>query len=107
MFGDDAIHSSARHLDAIGRLNPHAFAVVAVDTDAGQARQLAERLAAAILAQPAGPPPNGRFRLRAGYHGVSDFHSAAIDSSELMLRATAALQQARTDLPDAWLQPYH
>ncbi len=88
-------------------MNPNAFAIVAVDTDAAQARRLAERLAAAILAQPEGPPPNGRFRVRAGYHGVSDFHSAAIDSAELMLRATAALQQARTDLPDAWLQQYH
>jgi diguanylate cyclase (GGDEF)-like protein len=104
-----AIRSTARHSDAIGRLNPSAFAVVAVDTDAAQARRLAERLAIAILAQPVGPllTDGGRFRLRAGYHGVSDFHSAAIDSAELMLRATAALQQARTDLPDAWLQPYH
>ena len=102
-----ALRSTARHSDAIGRVNPNAFAIVAVDTDAAQARRLAERLAAAILAQPEGPPPNGRFRVRAGYHGVSDFHSAAIDSAELMLRATAALQQARTDLPDAWLQQYH
>ncbi len=102
-----AIRATARHSDAIGRLNPQAFAIVAVDTDAAQARHLAERLAAAILAQPAGSSSDARFRLRAGYHGVSDFHSAAIDSSELMLRATAALQQARTDLPDAWLQPYH
>lgn len=104
------LRSTARHSDAIGRLDTKAFAIVAVDTDAAQARRLAERVAAAVLAQPSKPTvggePGGRFRVRAGYHGVSDFHTAAIDSTELMQRATAALQQARTDLPDAWLQQY-
>src|SRR6267378_5236165 len=46
-----ALRSTARHSDAIGRVNPHAFAVIAVDTDAAQARHLAERLATAILAE--------------------------------------------------------
>ena len=104
-----ALRSATRHSDVVGRVAEGAFAVVAVDTDDGKARRLAERLAAAILADanggnaPAVPP----FRLRAGFHGVSDFHDASIDSAELMLRATAALQKARTDQPDAWLQQYH
>lgn len=103
-----ALRGATRHSDAIGRLAPSAFAVVAVDTDAAQARRLAERLAAAILDAPrrgaAATPP---FRLRAGCHGVTDFHLAAIDSAELVLRASAALQKARTDQPDAWLQQYN
>lgn len=103
-----ALRAATRQSDAIGRLSHDAFAVVAVDTDAGQARRLAERLVAAILAEPrptvAALP---RFRLRVGYHGVPDFHVAAIDSAELMLRASAALQKARTDQPDAWLQQYN
>ena len=102
-----ALRAATRQSDAIGRLNPNAFAVVAVDTDAGQARRLAERLVSAILDErhaPAAALP--RFRLRVGYHGVNDFHVAAIDSAELMLRASAALQKARTDQPDAWLQQY-
>ncbi len=102
-----ALKATARHSDAIGRLGPSAFAVVAVDTDGGQARQLGERLAAAILAEadrPAEPLP--RFRLRAGCHGVPDFHAASIDSAELMLRATTALQRARSDSPGAWLQGF-
>ena len=99
-----ALRSTARHSDAIGRVGENAFAVVAVDTDAAQARHLAERLAAAILADGRAAP---HFRVRAGYHGVPDFHVASIDSAELMLRATAALQMARTDQPDAWLQQYH
>jgi diguanylate cyclase (GGDEF)-like protein len=103
-----ALRSTARHSDAIGRLGPAAFAVVAVDTDATQARRLAERLAAAILAEPDGHVVSlPRFRLRAGCHGVADLHAAAIDSAELMLRATAALQRARADAPDAWLQEFN
>ena len=98
-----ALRSTARHSDAVGRLGPAAFAIVALDTDAAQARRLAERLAAAILAPGPSVP---RFRLRAGYHAVPDFHAAAIDSAELMLRATAALQRARADGPDAWLQEF-
>jgi PleD family two-component response regulator len=106
-----ALRSCLRHSDAIGRLEPAAFAIVAPDTDATQVRRLAERLATVILGKPDGggggrsesqPPP--AFRLRAGCHGVADFRSASIDSAGLMLRATAALQRARSDLPDAWLQ---
>ncbi|HEV8265447.1 MAG TPA: diguanylate cyclase [Gemmatimonadales bacterium] len=102
-----ALKASARHSDAIGRLGPGAFAVVAVDTDAAQARQMAERLAAAILAEaerPADPLPP--FRLRAGCHGVPDFRTAAIDTVELMMRATKALERARANPPDAWLQVF-
>jgi len=102
------LRSATRHSDAIGRLEPAAFAVVALDTDAGQVRRLAERLATAILSKPDGrsdaQPP--AFRLRAGFHGVANFRTASIDAAELMLRATAALQRARSDLPDAWLQGY-
>ena len=102
-----ALRATARHSDAVGRLSPNAFAVVAVDTDAAQARRLAERLAAAIRAEvesPAEPLPG--FHLRAGCHGVPDFHAASIDSVELMLRATAALQRARSDSPVDWLQEF-
>lgn len=102
-----ALKATARHSDAIGRLGPGAFAVVAVDTDGGQARQLAERLAAAILAESDRPPePLPRFRLHAGCHGVPDFHAASIDTVELLLRATAALEKARANPRGAWLQGF-
>jgi diguanylate cyclase (GGDEF)-like protein len=102
-----ALKTSARHSDAIGRLGPGAFAVVAVDTDASQARQLAERLAAAILAETDGAAdPAPAFRLRAGYHGVPNFRTASIDTVELMLRATSALEQARANPLDGWLQEF-
>jgi len=105
-----ALRSTARQSDAIGRVGENAFAVVAVDTDAAQARCLARRLAAAILAEPAtvgAPIPTPMpFRVRAGFDGVPDFHTAAIDPEELMLRATAALYRARSDSPEGWLQGY-
>jgi diguanylate cyclase (GGDEF)-like protein len=102
-----ALRSTARHSDAIGRLGPSAFAVIAMDTDAGQARRLAERLAAAVLAEPTGrAEPLPRFRLHAGCHGVPDFHAARIDSAELMRRATAALQKARLDSSGASLRGF-
>jgi len=98
-----ALRANARHSDAIGRVGESAFAIVAVDIDAAQARHLAERLTTAILGDGLALP---QVRVRAGYHAVPDFHLASIDSAELMLRATAALQMARTDQPDAWLQEF-
>ncbi len=101
------LRSTARVSDAIGRLGPSAFAVVAVDTDSVQARRLAERLAQAILAEPDLPAEQApRFRLHGGWHGVPDFHAASIDTVELMLRATAALQRARSDPMGTWLRGF-
>jgi len=101
-----ALKSTARHSDAVGRLGPDAFAVVAADTDEGQARQLAQRLANAILAEDVAVEGMVPFRLRAGCHGVSDFHAASIDTVELMLRATAALQKARANPAGEWLRGF-
>src|SRR5207253_1240233 len=44
-----ALRANARHSDAIGRVGERAFAIVAVDTDAAQARHLPDRLTTAIL----------------------------------------------------------
>jgi PleD family two-component response regulator len=98
-----SLRSTGRRSDAIGRLGTGTFAVVALDTDAGQARQLANRLCGAILA-PA--PTRSAFRIHAGCHGVADFHAASIDAVELMFRATAALREARTDPAGGWLRDF-
>jgi GGDEF domain-containing protein len=101
------LRSFGRRADAIGRLGLGAFAVVAQDTNAGQARQLANRLCSAIVASAdTWAPTQPAFRLCAGYHGVSDFHAASIDAVELMFRATAALRQARTDPAGGWLRDF-
>jgi diguanylate cyclase (GGDEF)-like protein len=101
------LKSTGRRSDAIGRLGPGTFAVVALDTDAGQARHLAHRLFTAILAPAdASAPTHAAFRIHGGCHGVSDFHAASIDAVELVFRATAALQQARTDPSGGWLREF-
>jgi len=99
-----SLKSTGRRSDAIGRLGADTFAVVALDTDAGQARQLANRLCTAIL-DPSSPTDAG-FHMHAGCHGVPDFHAASIDAVELMFRATAALRQARTDPAGGWLRDF-
>jgi PleD family two-component response regulator len=98
-----ALRSATRHSDVIGRLSPNSFAVVAVDTDA---RQLAARLGAAIVARPANPsvPPLPRLRVRAGYHGVTADEKRSIDVGALMRQADDALKRARADSSRGWLQ---
>jgi diguanylate cyclase (GGDEF)-like protein len=103
-----ALQSAGRSSDAIGRMGPSAFAVVALATNAAQARRLAQRLAGAILAPPASDadaaPP---FRLHAGYYAVADLHAAPIDAVDLMLRATAALRKARMEPAGGWLRDFN
>jgi PleD family two-component response regulator len=101
------LKAAGRRSDAVGRLGLGAFAVVALDTDGGQARGLADRLCSAILAaEDASAPVIPWLRMQAGYHGVSDFHAASIDAVELMFRATTALRQARTDPSGGWLRNF-
>lgn len=103
-----ALRSSTRHSDAIGLLETNAFAVVALDTNASQAKQLAERLGAAIVAKPAAPsvPPLPRLQVRGGYHGVSGDPKRSVDAAALMQQADVALQRARADSSHGWLQGY-
>jgi two-component system, OmpR family, alkaline phosphatase synthesis response regulator PhoP len=103
-----ALRSATRDSDAIGRLSPNSFAVVAVDTDAAQARLLAERLGAAIVAWPSTPsvPSLPRLRVRAGYHGVTPEDMGSVDVAALMQQADLALQRARSDSDHDWLQGY-
>ena len=102
-----SLKTAGRACDAIGRLGPTAFAVVGVGTDAVQARKLAERLGSAILAVPQTATDSAPlFRLRAGCDGISAFDDASIDPVELMLRATAALQKARSDPGGSWIRSF-
>jgi PleD family two-component response regulator len=103
-----SLRSATRHSDAIGRLSTDAFAVVAVDTDVAQARQMAERLGAAIVAKPtaANVPTLPKLRVRAGYHGVAAADKASVDVATLMEQADMALQRARADSSQGWIQGY-
>ena len=100
------LRTTARYSDAIGRLGPNSFAIVAMDTDAQQARQLAERLGNAIhaAAASANVPRMPSLRVRAGYHGLSDI-DPPLDVKALMLHASVALERARAQ-SEQWLQGY-
>jgi PleD family two-component response regulator len=99
-----ALKRAGRLSDAIGRLGPAEFAVVAAGADARGAMRLAERLARALAgAATAATPP---VQLRAGYYAVPDFHTAPVDAGEAILRATAALQAAQADPGRGWLREF-
>jgi diguanylate cyclase (GGDEF)-like protein len=87
---------SGRSSDAIGRLGPHEFAVIAPATGPDGAERLVERLGDSIEAAPV-PVRGGdrRVRIRAGYCAVPDFSESPIDAVEILLRATTALRDLR------------
>ena len=94
----DVCRRTGRASDAIGRLGPTEFAIVAPATAADGARQFAERLMAAVeesrMDIGGGPFP---LQIRAGYAAVSNFAEASIDAVELLFRASGALRLARSE----------
>src|SRR2546429_6555320 len=79
------LRAGGRRSDAIGRVGPGEFAVVAPGTDRAGAVLLAERVARAVPG------------LRAGYDAVTNARYTPIDPKNLLGRATSALRVAKTD----------
>jgi diguanylate cyclase (GGDEF)-like protein len=93
-----AFQVTARSSDIIGRLGRSEFAVIAPATDADGAMRLAERLADAVDTRKG--VPGGRIssmKLRAGFEGVADLHATPVEPVDLLVRATAALRQVRSN----------
>jgi PleD family two-component response regulator len=82
--------------DAIGRLGPSEFGVIAPATGPEGAVRLVSRLGGAVEATKI-PVRGGdvTLRIKAGYCAVPDFAESAVDATELLLRATAALRDLR------------
>jgi GGDEF domain-containing protein len=110
--GDDAIEqavdqlatafrAAGRQSDAIGRVGPTEFAVVAFGIDAAGSVKLAERLRAAVHAGDA-----KRFQLRAGYYVVPDSRGRPADAAATVLRAAAALRQSHGDAGGSWIRAF-
>jgi diguanylate cyclase (GGDEF)-like protein len=95
----------ARVSDAIGRLGPTEFAVLAPATDARGAVKLAERLvhglesAAATVGQ-----PSVVARVRAGYDAVANVKYTPIEPMDLLARASAALRRGDPESGSGWLR---
>lgn len=85
---------SGRAADAVGRLGPLEFGVIAPATSADGAAQMVERLEAAVASatRPNGDD-SGRIKFRAGYFGCPDFAEAALDPLSMIERAGAALRE--------------
>jgi diguanylate cyclase (GGDEF)-like protein len=83
--------------DAIGRLGPTEFAVIAPATGADGAVRLVSRLGEAVEATKI-PVRGGErsVRVKAGYCAVPDFAESSVDAVELLLRATTALRDLRS-----------
>ena len=104
----NALKSSARLSDVIGRLSALEFAVLAPDTDSGGARRLAERLAQSIRARTTPEQAIVAARpvgVRCGYEAVANMGYAPIEPIELLVRASAAL---RTGKPEGggWIRRF-
>ncbi len=82
--------------DAIGRLGTTEFAVIAPATGTDGALRLVDRLGGAVEATRI-PVRGGErsVRIKAGYCAVPDFADAAVDATELLLRATTALRDLK------------
>lgn len=87
------VRERGRTSDAIGRLGPWEFGVIAPATDTEGVLRLVERLGEIIEGMPLPSEGMAHIRLRAGYSAVPDFSAAALDPVELLLRATTALRQ--------------
>lgn len=88
------LRDTGRSSDAIGTLGPGEFAVVAQGTDGVGAVRLAERLAQAVATV-----TNPHVRMAAGYDAVANYHDAPIEPADMLMRASMAMRQSRTDSP--------
>lgn len=107
-----AISSTVRLSDCIGRVGSDEFVVVAPGTDPGGARRLAERLLDALKevsssdAAEAEGAESMLAQIRAGYYAVPDFEDEPAVPLDIVTRATVALRQAQERRAKSQIQPY-
>jgi diguanylate cyclase (GGDEF)-like protein len=95
-----ALRERGRNSDAIGRLGPNEFVVIAQDTDAEGAVRMAERLTDELrVSQP-------DVRVVAGFDAVPNYHEAPIDTSEMLARASRAMRQSRAKADGQWISRF-
>src|SRR6266705_4093047 len=80
------LEASGRRSDAIGRIGPAEFAVVAAGVNRSGARQLAKRLRDSVGVE-----------LRAGYDAVGSRRAGALEARSLLARAARALEMAKLE----------
>src|SRR5438128_2700 len=98
----DVLRGTARRSDAIGRVGPGEFAVIAPGTDRPGAVLLAERLARGVKTLTGATPG-----LRAGYDAVGNARYTPIEPKNLLSRATTALRAAKGQGGPNWIQGFN
>ena len=96
------LRTTGRRSDAIGRVGPGEFAVIAPGTDRVGAVLFAERLARAISSAAGDNRPS----LRAGYDAVANARYTAVEPKNMLARATSALRAAKGMGAPNWIQPF-
>ena len=90
------VRRTGRASDAIGRLGPTEFAIIAPATEEPGAIRVMERLESQLsdmITRPEGVAH--RVELRAGYCSVANGAKWDVNAVEMLLRANTALRQAR------------
>jgi diguanylate cyclase (GGDEF)-like protein len=100
-----ALRDAGRISDAIGRLGPTEFAVIAGGTDDGGAVRLAERLAKLLEGELTRGEEGPHLRMAAGFDAVRNYRESPIEPSDMLVRATMAMRQSRSE-QGSWIRPY-
>jgi diguanylate cyclase (GGDEF)-like protein len=88
--------TSARLSDAVGRVTPNEYAIIAPSTGEAGAERIVARLRDSFESTPMRlHDREHRFRFSASVAAVANLADSSIDAVELLFRATASLRQAR------------
>jgi PleD family two-component response regulator len=101
----EVLRTTRRRSDAVGRVGPGEFAVIAPGTDRVGAVLFAERLARAV-ADATPPQSGGRPSLRAGYDAVANARYTPVEPQKMLSRATTALRAAKGLGGPNWIQAF-
>ncbi|HKW48593.1 MAG TPA: response regulator [Gemmatimonadaceae bacterium] len=89
---------SARLSDAVGRIGPNEYAIIAPGAGEDGAERIVARLRDSLESVPVRIQEHDhRFRLAASVAAVSNLAESAVDAMELLYRATTSLRQVRND----------
>lgn len=94
-----ALRKHGRTSDAVGRVGPTEFAVVAQATDAEGAVRMAERLTEELRSE-----SRGGVAYMAGIDAVRDYREAPIDPTEMLARASRAMHQPHLNGESGWIR---
>lgn len=98
---------AGRSSDAIGRLGPAEFAIIAPATEGRGAVRLVERLQELLLESPVRLGDEERtVKIRAGYCAVPDYAHSSVDAVEMLLRAAATLRHIRAEGDSALVRAF-